>query len=186
MKSFQIHIGKVSGLVSGDFPDTFSSGTLIERVHGITVRRVGAPRHDITANLLSYLIKIFEFKADWVENPGIGYWKKFPKKSVSHESSGFACMGWSKIYQILKLTGNCKFEYLTDRLGYWFHQGRCSVINNEVWLCFQSHDKDACKTWRKDKPRKSLKPIETGKRGVSNFSAKSIRKRFIMYKETQI
>ena len=32
--------------------------------------RVGAPRHDITENLLSYLIKIFEFKADWIEKSG--------------------------------------------------------------------------------------------------------------------
>ena len=37
---------------------------------GINRWRVGAPRHDITANLLSYLIKIFEFKADWIEKSG--------------------------------------------------------------------------------------------------------------------
>ena len=54
------HIGKLSGNDSGDFPETFSKNRW----------RVGAPKHDITANLLSYLIKIFEFKADWIEKSG--------------------------------------------------------------------------------------------------------------------
>ena len=37
---------------------------------GINRWRVGAPRHDITENLLSYLINIFESKADWIEKSG--------------------------------------------------------------------------------------------------------------------
>ena len=44
------------------------------------------------------VIKIFEFKADWIENPGIGYWKKFPEKSMSH--AAFLGKKWVSTHEI--------------------------------------------------------------------------------------
>ena len=76
------HIGKLSGNDSGDFPETFSKKKNVllycdvtmddnwKGSLGINIRWVDAPRHDIMKNLLSYLIKRFEFKADWIEKSG--------------------------------------------------------------------------------------------------------------------
>ena len=75
------HIGKFSGDDSGDFPENFSKKNILlycdvttddywKGSRGINKWRVGAPRHDITANLISYLILKFEFKADSIEKSG--------------------------------------------------------------------------------------------------------------------
>ena len=60
------------------------------------------------------------------------------------------------VFKILKLTKNCKLEYLTGGLGYTFHKGRCAVLNEKVWLCFGHIHKHSCKIWTEKNIRQSL------------------------------
>ena len=50
-------------------------------------------------------------------------------------------------FQILKLTNKCKLEYLPQRLEKSFLYTRCSVVRNEVWLCFGQQGHHSCETW---------------------------------------
>ena len=69
---------KNPGNDSGDFPENFSKKNILlycdvttddywKGSRGINKWRAGAPRHDITANLISSLILKFEFKADSID-----------------------------------------------------------------------------------------------------------------------
>ena len=114
------HIGKLSGMTQGIFqkkvfaiswpsgPDVTTDDNW-EGSRGINITRVGAPRHDITANLLFYL-KISN--KIWIsENSGYGteefpetisrYWKKFAEKPLSHDPFlGKNIFSWVSTHEI--------------------------------------------------------------------------------------
>ena len=75
------HIDKLSGHESGGFLENFSRKkfllscdvTMDENCNkscSINRWRAGAPRHDITVNLVNNLFQIFEFKIDHIEKSG--------------------------------------------------------------------------------------------------------------------
>ena len=59
--------------------------------------------------------------------------------------------------QILKLTSECKFEYMPRSMinsgGPLFSlpYSACQIINNTVWLCFNYFNGKNCKTWAENK-----------------------------------
>ena len=68
------------------------------------------------------VIKIFEFKADWIENPGIGYWKKFPEKSVSH--AAFLGKKWVSTHEIQLEIVTKKPRLMTRNYEIWKKHGK--------------------------------------------------------------
>ena len=80
-KGHLTHIDKLSGHESGGFLENFSKKKFLlscdvtmddnwNKSCSINRWRVGAPRHDITANLVGNLFLIFEFKIDRIEKSG--------------------------------------------------------------------------------------------------------------------
>ena len=59
--------------------------------------RAGAPRHDITVNLVNNLFQIFEFKIDHIEKSG--WWIRFSGKYFQRPFEGFWVMSQEKEYR---------------------------------------------------------------------------------------
>ena len=66
-------------------------------------------------------------------------------------------------FQILKLTEDCEFEYLPERmLRGNVLEGRCAVVGEAVWHCFGRNHRSFCQSWSDNVIRQSLTSSKFG------------------------